>query len=115
MAANFSLSPGMATNDVIDYTTTTGQKVWEKMTAKLSDEFSKEASSTASQQQMPGPAQSGMQSSNKSGSSKLTVSTDDDSSSQTSIPNTKRIQGSSSTANISSASNINKDKALTVT
>ena len=39
MAANFSLSPGMATNDVIDYTTTAGQKVWEKATAKLSDEL----------------------------------------------------------------------------
>ena len=39
MAANFSLSPGMATNDVIDYTTTAGQKVWEKAVEKLSDEL----------------------------------------------------------------------------
>jgi hypothetical protein len=40
MAANFSLSlaPGMATNDVIDYTMTAGQKVWEKAVEKLSDE-----------------------------------------------------------------------------
>lgn len=41
MAANipFALAPGMATNQVIDYTTTAGQKVWEKATAKLSEEL----------------------------------------------------------------------------
>jgi len=40
MAANvqFSLAPGVATNAVIDYTTTSGQKVWDKATAKLAEE-----------------------------------------------------------------------------
>jgi hypothetical protein len=40
MAANipFALAPGMATNAVIDYTTTSGQKVWDKATAKLAEE-----------------------------------------------------------------------------
>ena len=41
MAANvnFSLSPGMATTNVIDYSTTAGQKVWTNAIDKLSDEL----------------------------------------------------------------------------
>jgi len=37
--ANFSLSPGMATTNVIDYTTTAGQKLWNNATDKLSVEL----------------------------------------------------------------------------
>jgi hypothetical protein len=36
---NFSLSPGMATTNVIDYTTTAGQKLWNNATDKLSVEL----------------------------------------------------------------------------
>jgi hypothetical protein len=36
---NFSLSPGMATTNVIDYATTAGQKVWNNATGKLSVEL----------------------------------------------------------------------------
>jgi len=39
MAANFSLEPGMATNNIIDYTMTAGQKVWDKVTGKLLEEL----------------------------------------------------------------------------
>lgn len=39
MAANFSLTPGMATLDVIDYNTAAGTKVWNNATSKLSDEL----------------------------------------------------------------------------
>jgi hypothetical protein len=36
---NFSLLPGMATTNVIDYTTTAGQKLWNNATDKLSVEL----------------------------------------------------------------------------
>jgi hypothetical protein len=36
---NFSLSPGMATTNIIDYTTTAGQKLWNNATDKLSVEL----------------------------------------------------------------------------
>jgi hypothetical protein len=36
---NFSLSLGMATTNVIDYTTTAGQKLWNNVTDKLSMEL----------------------------------------------------------------------------
>jgi hypothetical protein len=36
---NFSLLPGMATTNIIDYTTTAGQKLWNNVTDKLSMEL----------------------------------------------------------------------------
>jgi hypothetical protein len=39
MNVNFFLSPGMATTNVIDYTTTAGQKLWNNATNKLSIEL----------------------------------------------------------------------------